>query len=255
MDMELKEEVKFYAGLPEKNKIVRIERALICLIKAGDKQINLLKKYESSSAAKEIGFAYLYKTTISTWENIKFSKYVGKGKYKHLNFFPARLVCENVFRIEYYISQNVKGQNKICFWEGARIMKRFYDEFDGEEFSEYYQNMVRDFGDEEEIYPKITENKAYKDPFPSIELLIKDSKLPSATGFYMHYRYLCESHHGKLLSLYVTDDPTKAYRQNLFYIFIFARWMLILVDKQYATKSVIGDSITRANSIIFSGKD
>ncbi|MEK9195399.1 MAG: hypothetical protein AAB975_03405, partial [Patescibacteria group bacterium] len=88
-------------------------------------------------------------------------------------------ICENIFRLEYYINQTKDQQNEICFWEMARVMKRFYDEFKDEEFKNQYDEIVKDLGNLNVIYPDIEKDEAYKDKFPNMEVLMRQSKLPS----------------------------------------------------------------------------
>ncbi len=253
--MSISEEQQlFFKSLPEQKKVIRLEKAIGVLVRVGRYQLELLDKYHSSSEPKEIGFGYFYPTVQSIWENTDFALSLGKGKFRHFGVYPARLICESVFRLEYYINQRKDQQNEICFWEMARLMKRFYDEFGDEEFKNQYNGMIRDLGNPDVIYPKIEEDIAYTDKFPKIKVLIEASKLPTAKNFYPHYQFLCESHHGKLLSLHIAKDRLKQYRFNLFYILLFLKWLLLIIDAyiQKVTKSMVDDAIRKADEIVFS---
>ena len=247
------EQVSFFKSLSEQKKVVRLEKALGVLMKVGEHQLKLLKAYHSSNKSKEIGFAYFYQTVQSVWENINFALSLGKGKFRHFNVYPARLICENIFRLEYYINQTKDQQNEIYFWEMARVMKRFYDEFKDEEFKNKYDDIVKDLGNSNVIYPDIEKDEAYKDKFPNMEVLMRQSKLPRSKNFYLHYRFLCESNHGKLLSLYIAKDGLKQYRLNLFYILLFTKWLLIIIDAhiQKVTNKKVSDAIKKTDEIVF----
>ncbi len=248
-----KEQTEKFQNLSEPEKIKRLEKAINLLIDVGNVHIQILTEHHNSNTQKEIGFAYFFPTVKSTWENIKFSLFLGGSEYQHFNFFPARLVCENVFRLEYYITQKKEMQNEICLWEMMRVMKRFFDEFGDESFKLQYERARDDLGEPGKQYPDITTSDAYKDPFPNMFKLIEDTKLPNSKGFYTHYQFLCESHHGKLLSLYIAKREDAQYRRNLLYIFIFCRWLLIITDShiQRVTKDVIDEAIDTANEIMF----
>lgn len=249
----MSEAVENFAKLAETKKIIRLEKAINELLKTGHYQLELLNRYHKSDSEKEIGFDYFYRTLNSSWECVKFSISLGKGKYRYFSFFPARLLLENIFRLEYYINQGVKGQNEICFWEMARVMKRFYDEFGSSEFKVHYDKLVKDLGESGVVYPNINEDKAYKDPFPSIEKLILQSKLPNSQGFYTHYRFLSEQEHGKLISLYMSEHDIGQYRRCLFYIFLLSKWLLLIVDShiQNATKDMVNASLAKTDNIMF----
>jgi len=178
---------------------------------------------------------------------------LGGSEYQHFNFFPARLVCENVFRLEHYINQKREVQNEICLWEMMRVMKRFFDEFGDENFKTQYEHTRDELGEPGKRYPDITASDAYKDPFPIIRELIESTKLPNSKGFYTHYQFLCESHHGKLLSLHIAKHEDAQYRRNLLYIFIFCRWFLMITDThiQRVTKDTVDEAVDTANEIVF----
>lgn len=252
-NMVSKKEIESYEKLPDSKKVIRLKRAISELQKTGEYQLGLLTKYHKSNSVKEIGFHYFFTTLKSLWEQVSFAVHLGKGKYKHLSFFPTRLLLENVFRLEFYINQKLKQQNEICFWEMARVMKRYYDEFGDDVFAKNYKKLVEDIGDKEYIYPDISEGGAYKDPFPHIEKLIFSSKLPGVKGFYTHYRFLSELEHGKLVSLHMSKESHSQYRRCLLYVFILCRWLLLLVDShiKHETKDVVKLSIEKANSIVF----
>jgi len=246
-------ELIFYEDLPEKKKVERLERSLRVLIATLEFQKEKLKKYKNSKITeKEIGFGYFYETFSNTLDNIRFALNLGKGKYKYFNVYPTRVVCENVFRIEYYINQNIKIQNEISFYELTRIMKRFYDVDNDDTFKKSYDGMVKDFGEKDKIYPEITDQKAYKDPFPSIENLMKTSKLLNSKNFYIHYRFLSESQHSKLLSIFVSKDQNSQYRRDIFYLNLFSKWLLRLVDIHIKneTKKEVDSAIINSEKIL-----
>jgi len=248
------EQMARFASLDENKKILKIEKSLKEIIVVSKKQISLLKNYhDSKNNKKEIGFAYFYKTALSTWDNVNFALKLGKGKYRHFNVYPTRVVCENVFRLEYYINQNFTGQNEISLLEMTRIMKRFYDETQDVIYKDYYDKMIKDLGDKNTNYPKIEEKGSYKDPFPSMKNLITNSKLTNSKNFYMHYRFLSESLHNKLMSIYIAEDKKSQYRRNIFYLNILCRWMLMVVDShiQHVTKKDVDNVIKKTDEIMF----
>lgn len=253
MNVPTEKQKIFFQSLSEEEKILRLKKAICLLSEIGDGHIELLNKHDRSNVHKEIGFAYFYPTVENLWENVKFSLFLGKGQFRSFNFYPARLICENIFRLEYYINQDKKKQNEICLWEMARIMKRFYDESGDKIYKEQYELVFRDFGEPGEIYPGINEDKAYHDPFPSIKKLIEKSKLPRSGNFYKNYQFLCESHHGKLLSLHIAKNQIAQYRRNMFYIFLFCRWLLIITDAHInlVTKNIIDRVTEKAFEIVF----
>lgn len=219
------------------------------------KQREILKGYHSSKKSKkEIGFAYFYKTVLSTWDNAIFALKLGKGKYRYFNVYQTRVVYENVFRLEYYINQSVKDQNNICLFEMTRIIKRFYDYTGDVIYKKYYDGTVKDLGDKNTTYPKIEEKGAYKDPFPTIASLVSNSKLNNDEDFYMHYRFLSESQHNKLMSIYIAEDPKAQYRRNISYLIILCRWLLRVVDShiQNVTKKDVETVIKETDEIMFS---
>lgn len=219
-----------FKSLSEQKRIFKLEKAIHRLKKVGEVQLQILLEHEKSNAPKEIGFMYFFKTVKFTWENIDFALKLGKGRSRHFNVYPARVIYENVFRIEHYINQDKKGQNEIAFWEIARLLKRFYDKDKDASFKNSYDGMVRDFGDPSTNYPDISDKSAYKDPFPKMDTLVEQSKLPNSSGFYFHYQALCESHHGKLLSIYIAEDELGQYRRNLMYVYLLTRWLLMITD-------------------------
>jgi hypothetical protein len=247
-------QIEDFAKLHEDKKILRIEKSLRELMIVFQKQISLLRGYNNSSVnKKEIGFGYFYKTVLITFDNLEHALKLGKGKYRHFNIYPTRAICENVFRLEYYINQNKDKQNEICLLEMTRIMKRFYDETKDLTYKEYYDKTIKDFGNKSINYPNIEEEKAYKDPFPSIQELMRQSKLPNVKNFYMHYRFLSESHHNKLISIFIAENQKAQYRRNIFYLNILCRWILIIIDShiQNVTKKDVENVIKKTDEIIF----
>ena len=109
-------------------------------------------------------------------------------------------------------------------------MKRFYDAFGDQSFKMGYERVFRNLGEVGETYPDIEEDKAYYDPFPNMHDLMSKSKSPGASGFYKHYQFLCESHHGKLLSLYIAENEAAQYRRNLHYVYLFCIRLLKITD-------------------------
>lgn len=254
MENPTQEAKNFFQTLSEEAKVARLEKAIRLLETVGEAHVKLLDAHHDSKVHKEIGFAYFVPTVKSCWENVGFSLFLGQSEFRHFNFFPARLLCENVFRLEYYINQNKERQNEICLWEMLRIMKRFYDESGDENFKQQYERAYQQLGKPEEKYPHISDGRAYKDPFPNMYKLIEGSKLPGANSFYTHYQFLCESHHGKLLSLHIAKNKLAQYRRNLMYTFLFCRWVLVVTDAhiQRITKLEVDKAINTANGIVFS---
>ncbi|MFA4936815.1 MAG: hypothetical protein WC575_00780 [Patescibacteria group bacterium] len=252
--MPTKEQLDFFQSLSEQKKIRRIKKALESLISVSKRQLFLLDKYEKSARQKEMGFAYFFRTLKYTWENVDFALDLSRNRNRRFNIYPTRLICENVFRLEYYIKQKKKEQNEICLWEMLRLMKRYYDEYGDLYYRNSYEGMVRDLGEKGTTYPNIDDKTAYHDPFPSIEQLVTKSNLPSTKGFYIHYRYLCEGHHGKLLAIYIADNEIAQCRRNLLLIALFCKWLLLITDShiEHATKEMVAVTIKKADDIIFS---
>ncbi|OHA08844.1 MAG: hypothetical protein A3B37_00650 [Candidatus Sungbacteria bacterium RIFCSPLOWO2_01_FULL_59_16] len=249
----LTEEQKiFFKSLSEEDKIIRFEKAVRLLMEIGDYHVKLLTRHHESDAPKEIGFGYFYPTVKDSWDNVRFSLFLGEGEFRHFSFYPARLLCENIFRLEYYINQNRSKQNEITLWELARVMRRFYDEFGDHDFRREYERTIKELGEAEKTYPNVEEDKADHDPFPNMWNLVNMSKLPGAKGYYIHYRFLSEGNHGKLLSLHI---PSKArYKLSLQYIFHFCRWLLLITDIHInrVTRDAVDMAIKRADEILFS---
>lgn len=254
--MTTKEQLDFFQLLPEQNKIRRIKKALENLRSAGKHQLSLLDKYEKLNKPKEIGFAYFFRTLKYTWENVDFALDLSRGKNRRFNIYPTRLICENIFRLEFYTKQTRKEQNEICLWEMLRIMKRFYDEFSDSKFGDLYEEMIKNLGEVGTAYPNINDKNAYHDPFPPMEQLMAKTNLPSTKNFYYHYRYLCEGHHGKLLAIYTADNEIAQCRRNLFYIALFCKWLLLLTDNhiKHATKEIVDAVIKKVDDIFFYSK-
>lgn len=242
--MKNKWSVVDFKTLSEQQKIIRLEKAIRVLKKVGEVQVELLEKHKKSNVPKESGYLYFFKTVNHTWENIEFALKLGKGTSRHFNVYPTRVVYENVFRLEYYINQDRRGQNEIVFWEIARLLKRFYDRDKDKEYKDTYDRMVKDLGEPTVKYPDITENSAYKDPFPRMETLVSQSKLPNNNGFYFHYQALCESHHSKLLFIFIAENEVAQYRRNLMYIFLLTKWLLLVTDGHI--KNITKDLVERA---------
>ena len=241
-----------FQSLSEQKKIIKLEKAIHILQQVGEVQLELLERHEKSDTPKEIGYLYFFKTVKHTWENINFALKLGKGKSRHFNVYPTRVIYENVFRLEHYINQDRKGQNEISFWEIARLLKRFYDKDKDQVFKESYDGMVKDLGDPTIKYPDISDKSAYKDPFPKMETSVSQSKLPNNNGFYFHYQALCESHHSKLLSIFIAEDEIGQYRRNLMYIFLLTKWLLMITDSHIknVTKNLIEKAFRDTDSLI-----
>jgi hypothetical protein len=242
----------FFQSLSEKEKLVRYKKVVNLLLIVGKGHVELLSNHHQSDVHKEIGFAYFFHTVESLWENVEFSISLGEGKFGHLNFYPARLIAENVFRLEYYIQQTKEKQNEICLLEMTRVMKKFYDAFGDVAFKEQYEKVYKELGEVGKIYPSIEEKSAYQDPFPNTFDLIQKSKLPQSEGFYKIYQYLCEAHHGKLLSLYMAKHSSQ-FGRNLSIIFLLSKWTLIITDSHIhnKTKSLVDEVIEKATQILF----
>ena len=239
--------------LTEKQRIFRLKKGLTELLTAAEKQLALLKQYRDSETQKNIGFDYFYRTLDASWELVRYSKFLGRSNFKAYAFSPARMLYENVFRLEYYINQKIDDQNDIAFWEVARVLKRFYDEFEDERLKNNYEQLVREFGNDGFDYPKIEDKEAYRNPFPSMKVLVEKTQIKHASKFYFHYRYLSECEHSKLVSLYIFEDSDGQYRRCLFYSYLLSRWLLQITDAyiQNETDSIVSKSLKNAEGYVF----
>ena len=246
--------------LSEDQRLIRFIKISLILQKVGEKQLKILKDYERRSKdTLHRGFFYFIKTLDGFWESFDFLLSLRRGKYRAMAHYPVRSMFENLLRMEYYINQKKAGQNYITDVETLRIYKRLYDEGilkgeNVEEFKNAYLDSLKLASLEKDPSFELDKVKEGKlNPFPTIEELIKVSKLPDFKDIYFHYRILCEHSHGKLIaSIMRKSNPKSSYRQMLMYGSLCARGLLKIVDNhiQGATKAEVNEAITRTNNIV-----
>lgn len=196
----------FWSSLSDQKKIARLERAVSLLEKIGQRQLDLLREYERNPHKhKEVGFMYFIRTVEATWDNIIFSRALGKNKFRKFNVYPTRVVYENVLRLEHYIKQGREQQKKIVLLEMLRVYKRFYDEYEDFGFEKDYREVIKDFGFAEEDVPG--SRVKHQDPFPSVEEMLRKTSLKNMFS-YFHYRIMSEIGHSKLVALFMSRDET-----------------------------------------------
>ncbi len=231
--------------LTEAQRITRAKKAFVIIRRLGEEHIALFKKHEKSNSDKDINFLYFTNSLNGLWENVDFVLALGKRKNRKYAFYPTRNVLETVFRLEHFTRQKKEGQNNIAIREVLRIAKRLFDQEvaeggNGEEFKKTY-----DWFANGHTFPKIEVAKSNDDPFPPMKNLITASKMEGGDKWYIHYQWLAELTHGKLmLSIIANQDERAEYRRCLMYLTPLCIEALKIAD--FHLGNVTKDKVTRA---------
>ena len=231
------DEKKYVANTPfvswnEKQRIQALKSSLELLLDFGEKYVELfdLEKEQKNNTLNK-GFVYFDQSYRHIVELTRYVVFV-EGRGKKFTHYMVRAALEGSMRLEHYVKQNKEEQDKISSIEIARAVKISQsDDQDGHSFAEWMQNLELS---PEEYTPQ--RSKKFFDPFPDMRTLVDSSFIKKVTSldWYVHYEYLCELTHGKLVGIISLEQEGNTiifYRRNLMYLHSILKHTLLLVDK------------------------